>query len=315
MHDWTRTSSITIPILPDADGFLGRECPIPECQRYFKVTLGTGVQGIESCYCPYCGHRGTHDTFYTAEQVEYAQSVALNQISGAFLRDLKRLERRPRRRGGLIDISFKVKGHPTRIRHYAEHELETTVVCERCTLRYAVYGVFAFCPDCGAHNSLQILEKNLELADKLLTLAETAPPELVESLTNDALENQVAAFDGFGREACRVYAANAADPSKADGISFQNLPKARERVKTLFGVDLAAALSPGEWATVCRSFQKRHVLAHSMGVVDAAYLAATKDPHAVVGRKIKVERNEVESLGRALRALGTHLVDSLDAKR
>ena len=275
------------------------------------MTPGTGLEGVADCHCPYCGHRGAHNTSFTAEQVEYAQSVALNQISGAFLRDLKRLERRPRRRGGLIDISFKVKGHPTRIRHYAEHELETTVVCERCTLRYAVYGVFAFCPDCGSHNSLQILEKNLELADKLLALAEASPPELIESLTNDALENQVAAFDGFGRETCRVYAAKAADPSKVDGMSFQNLPKARERAKILFGVDLAAALSPAEWEAVCRSFQKRHVLAHTMGVVDAAYLAATKDPGAVVGRKIKVERGEVQALGRALRALGTHLVDSL----
>lgn len=313
MHNEAR-SSITVSLDPDADGFLGRECPVAECQQYFKVTPGTGLEGISDCYCPYCGHHGAHNVFFTAEQVEYAQSVALNQISGAFLRDLKRLERRPRRRRGMIDISFKVTGHPTRIHHYAEHELETTVVCERCTLRYAVYGVFAFCPDCGSHNSLQILKKNLELADKLLALVETAPPELIESLTNDALENQVAAFDGFGRETCRVYAAKATDPSKTEGISFQNLPKAQERVKALFGVDLAAAVPPGEWEIVCHSFQKRHLLAHRMGVVDAAYIAVTHDPQAVLGRKIKVERGEVDFLGQSLRALGTHLVDALNAK-
>jgi hypothetical protein len=314
MGDWTKSSSIAVPILPDAEGFLGRECPVPECQLYFKVTPGTGLQGVATCYCPYCGHRGEHDTFFTKEQVEYGQSVAFNQLSGAFLRDLKRLERKPRRRGGLIDISFKVKGRPAPIRHYHEHELETTVVCERCTLRYAVYGVFAFCPDCGAHNSLQILDKNLELADKLLALAETAPAELAEQLINDALENQVAAFDGFGREACRVHAAKASDPSQVEGISFQNLTKARERVRKLFQMDVTAAMSPAEWDVVCRSFQKRHLLAHRMGVVDAAYLAATNDPQAVLGRKIKVERGEVESLGRSLRALGTHLVDALNAK-
>jgi hypothetical protein len=314
MDDWTRGSSITVPILPDADGFLGRECPVAECEQYFKVTPGTGLQGVASCYCPYCGHRGGHDTFFTKEQVEYAQSVAFNRFSGAFLRDLKRLETRPRRRRGLIDISFKVSGRPAPIRHYHEYELETTVVCERCTLRYAVYGVFAFCPDCGAHNSLQILEKNLELADKLLALVEAAPAELVEQLINDALENQVAAFDGFGREACRVQAAKATDPSKVEGLSFQNLTKARERVRKLFRVDLAAAVSPAEWDTVCRSFQKRHLFAHRMGVVDAAYLAATHDPRAVLGRKLKVERGEVESLGQSLRTLGTHLVDALSAK-
>jgi len=131
---------------------------------------------------------------------------------------------------------------------------------------------------------------------------------------HDALENQVAAFDGFGREACRVHAAQASDPSKVEGISFQNLTKARERLRQLFQVDLAATVSPAEWDDVCRSFQKRHLLAHRMGVIDAAYLAATHDPQAVLGRKIKVERDEVESLGKSLRALGTHLVDALSAK-
>ena len=43
-----------------------------------------------------------------------------------------------------------------------EKQLETEVVCVNCTLRYSVYGVFAFCPDCGQHNSLQILDKNLD---------------------------------------------------------------------------------------------------------------------------------------------------------
>ena len=164
------------------------------------------------------------------------------------------------------------------------------------------------------HNSLQILEKNLDLADKLLGLVESAPDELAEQLINDALENQVAAFDGFGREACRVYTANATDPSKVEAISFQNLTKAKERVKKLFEADLAAAVPPAEWDAVCRSFQKRHLLAHRMGVVDAAYLAATHDPQAVLGRKIKVEQGEVEALGQALRTLGAHLVDALGAK-
>ena len=28
---------------------------------------------------------------------------------------------------------------------------------------YAIYGVFSFCPDCGSHNSLRILRKNIEV--------------------------------------------------------------------------------------------------------------------------------------------------------
>jgi hypothetical protein len=43
-----------------------------------------------------------------------------------------------------------------------DSERETALTCERCTLQYTIYGVFAFCPDCAAHNSLQILKKNFE---------------------------------------------------------------------------------------------------------------------------------------------------------
>ena len=56
------------------------------------------------------------------------------------------------------------------IRYYRESQLETEVVCANCTLRYSVYGVFAFCPDCGQHNSLQILGKSLEMVGKILEM-------------------------------------------------------------------------------------------------------------------------------------------------
>ncbi len=76
----------------------------------------------------------------------------------------------------------------------------------------------------------------------------------------------------------------------------------------------------------CRIFQKRHLLAHKMGVIDAEYvqkaishasprlrvdrrqcLASRNDPGAVVGRRIRVTSDEVahaiglvETLGQGL---------------
>jgi len=98
---------------------------------------------------------------------------------------------------------MKVKSStPHPISYYREKKLETEVVCDNCTLRYAIYGVFGWCPDCGTHNSFQILTKNLELAKKELALAEKAEKDLAEHLIGDALENVVSAFDGFGRQLC-----------------------------------------------------------------------------------------------------------------
>ena len=104
-------------------------------------------------------------------------------------------------RGALgIGMSLKVEGRPHPIKHYRESQLETEVVCDHCSLRYAIYGVFAYCPDCGRHNSRQILDKNLELAGKQLYLAASVERELSAHLVADALENVVSAFDVFGRE-------------------------------------------------------------------------------------------------------------------
>jgi hypothetical protein len=302
---------IAVSIPNDEAGYLGRECP--KCESYFKVTPGTGITtGNPPCHCPYCGEVGSPDVFWTKGKIEYARSVALNKITGAVLKDLKKLEFDIKPRGAFgIGASMKVEGCPHPIRYYHEPRLETEVVCDGCALRYAIYGVFAYCPDCGQHNSLQILEKNLELAGKQLALAANLDGDLSAQLVADALENGVSAFDGFGREVCRVHAGKASNPAKAEGISFQNLTGAQKNVQALFGVNLAAGLPPDEWDALCRSFQKRHLLAHSMGIVDEDYLKKTGDSQARVGRKVSILPDEVKVMLGLTRKLGAHLAASL----
>lgn len=307
-------NQFSIPIPRDENGYLGRECP--ECERYFKITPGTGLTGDDlPCHCPYCGHSAPQDQFFTKAQIEYAKSVAINKVTGAVIKDLKSLEFNHRPKGPFgIGFSMKVEGRPRPIRHYSDLELEEEVVCDHCTLRYTVYGTFAFCPDCGQHNSLQILEKNLAVAQKQLDLAASVDGDLSAQLVADALENCVSAFDGFGREACRVSFSKASDPTKASAISFQNLAGAQKNVLALFGVDITAALSATDWTFACRCFQKRHLLAHKMGIVDDAYIKATSDGHATVGRKISIRPEEVVALVTAIQTLGEFLMTEFAKK-
>ncbi len=207
---------------------------------------------------------------------------------------------------------MKVKrGRPIPIRHYREETLETSVVCDTCTLRYAIYGVFAFCPDCATHNSLQILKKNLELAQKELDLAATLEGDISRHLIEDALENAVSALDGFGRETCRIRASKSSDPQKAENISFQNIDRAQQKVRTLFGVDFASTLNSNQWDSLFRAFMKRHVLAHRMGVVDQKYINETNDTRAVVGRKVPITASEVAEILDLVREIGKNLSDKL----
>ena len=295
---------IEVPLSADSDGFLGRECPIESCLGYFKITPGTGIKGPAPCHCPYCGHSGPQDTFFTQEQLEYARSVALRRITDAIHADLKALEFDHKPSGPFgIGISMKVTSSaPYPISYYREKELETEVICDQCTLRYAIYGVFGWCPDCGSHNSLQILSKNLEIAGKELKLAEAAEADLAEYLVGDALENIVSAFDGFGREVCRQRGAD---------IHFQNIGGARKKVQDQFGFDFADPIAADEWDAACRLFQKRHLLAHRMGVVDADYVQRANDPSAVIGRRIRVSRDEVSSAMIIIDKLGPRLFEGI----
>jgi len=299
-------SSISIPIEPDAEGYIGRECPQEDCLGYFKVRPGTGILEPAPCHCPYCGHVGDGNTFYTREQIEYAKSVAFRRIADAFHQDLKGLEfeRKPQ---GAFGIGFSLKverSSPVPIRHYREKQLETKIICDGCTLDYTIYGVFGWCPDCGAHNSFQILTKNLELARRQLALAKDVDHDLAEHLIGDALENVVSAFDGFGRELCS---------QRGLDIRFQNIEAARKKVIAAKGSDFADSISSDDWEAVCRVFQKRHVLSHKMGVMDEEYVQKVRDPTAIAGRRVKIIPDEVARAASLCEKLGKRLFDILFA--
>ena len=286
--------------------------PNTDCEGYFKIVSGTGLEGDGlPCHCPYCGHTAGHDEFWTQEQIRYAKSVAMRRISDAIRKDLKSLEFSQKPRGPLgIGLSMKVKtGPPLPIHHYREKELETTVVCTNCTLRYAVYGAFAFCPDCGQHNSQQILGANLEVVRKMLDLAESHDNDLRIKLIENALEDCVSAFDAFGRELCRVHADRTSNPATMNRMRFQNLVHARAELQTI-GVEMTAAIMTDAWEQALLLFQKRHLMAHKLGVADQEYVNRSGDRNAVPGRKVRVGSDEVTELRETL----WRVADSLTAQ-
>lgn len=282
---------ISVKIEPDADGYTGRECPT--CEKYFKIKFGTGLPGDPDCHCPYCNHTGPQKEFWTKQQIDYAQSIAMHQLSGQFLAQLKKLERRPDPRA-MISIGFKVKGSPTPIAYYREDELEERVTCSACTMEYTIYGAFGFCPDCGVHNSLQIVGANFDLVLRALDLAKAAPVELAAKLIDNALEDAVSCFDGFGREYC------ATQPFK---VSFQSIEGAKDKLLRETGFDLAASLDASAWGFVKEQFQKRHLLAHKLGIIDADYVGKTGCAQSLLGRKVTITDCDVRVLVAHLRTL------------
>jgi hypothetical protein len=303
---------IQVSLLTDEEGFTGRQCPNADCRGYFKVTFGTGLKGENlPCHCPYCGHTTSQSDFFTSDQAEYLKSVIGREYMKALHQDMKGMEFEIKSKGPFgIGMSMKLEPlHLQPVHWYREKKLETHIECSNCTLKYAVYGVFAFCPDCGQHNSLQILDKNLELAIKMLDMAATAEADVAKQLIENALEDCVSSFDGFGREICRVHAKKSTDPAKAEKMSFQNLDGAKQNLIDLFGIYLAAGLAVEEWKATVRGFRKRHLLSHKMGVVDDEYIRKSGDARAIVGRKVFIGSDEVRELSQLLNKLAQSIAE------
>ena len=308
---------ISISLPKDPSGHIGRECPNHNCEGYFKIVPGTGLKNAtQTCHCPYCGHTANSDNFHTKEQIEYAKSVAMQQVIGAVRKDLKNMfNSRPR--GGLISIEVKTASKLPPVRYYREKSLETDIECAGCTLKYSVFGVFAFCPDCRLHNSLQILETNLELIGKMIDLAGSSGNDLAERLLENALEDCVSSFDGFGREISKVNITLASDQSRASKLSFQNIDSVKNNLSSVFELNLESSLTDDEWALISKGFQKRHLISHKMGIIDDEYIRKSGDKIAVAGRKIRVSEDEVRQLVQLVsvlaKSLSTEMIKLRDA--
>lgn len=289
-------NQMNISIPTDENGYLGRECPEESCEGYFKIKPGTGLPSATDCICPYCGTKKHTSHFHTKDQVEYATSMAFRAITEAVTKDLKKMEFSSKPRGAFgIGISLTVKpGNLPQIYRYQEQALETYIECSECTLNYSVFGVFAYCPDCGLHNSLQTLKKNYEVVLKMLELSTTVEGDLRNHLVENALEDCVSAFDGFGRSLVAAHSKN--NGNQNVDIRFQNLEAGLKKVETLLSISLSSVLSHPSFSRVTLSFQKRHLISHKMGVIDNDYIAKSGDQGAILGRKIHISTDEVRSL-------------------
>ena len=98
-------------------------------------------------------------------------------------------------------------------------------------------------------------------------------------------------------------------------MSCQNLESLKSRVLKLFENDLDSPFSADEWRALVQGFQKRHLIAHRMGVIDQAYIDATGDLGAVVGRKVYLDSVEVAHLLLLIRRIGRHIRNFLRAER
>lgn len=306
----SETFDVSVPIRPDEEGMIGRECPQAGCEKYFKVKGGTGINNNPVMYCPYCCYKGTPREFFTKEQIEYAKSIALRHITDMIGKEFKKLERYSFK-GSFLSMSIKFQATPAPIRYYAEKQLQENVLCENCGCEYAIYGMFAICPDCGEHNLFQIFAKNLNLVKKQVELEgelyskfgennraeiDSLMKDIGIKLVENACEDTVTVFESFFKKAYKINKHKVADPSLAlQGNPFQSLDRTKDIFFVQFGLDIFSGLAADDIDKLYLLFNKRHVLIHNLGVIDQKFLTNTGFRQNILNHKVDITKDEVIS--------------------
>ena len=290
---------------------MGRECPSEECGRYFKLKPGTGLP-IDECSCPYCGTKGGSSDFFTEDQLRYAQTYGakkiLEPILSKFAQDIEQMNRG--QRGGLIRLEFSVNRKGIRVHNYVEKHLETEVTCDHCGLEFAVYGVFASCPDCRRLNALRVCLASLATTKKKLTLSkdQTLDADLRRDLLRDGLGGAIGAFDAFGK-ALRVRRTSINPKAKPN--LFQDIEALHGELKATGMPGIEQLIGTKNWEEMKWFFQARHIYTHNAGVVDARFVAKQPAYANMLGRILPLDaeliRKSIDSLGVLARDLDARI--------
>lgn len=213
-------------------------------------------------------------------------------------------------RGSFIRMKLDYRPAWIPISHYEEKEVQTNVTCDHCGLDFAIFGVFATCPDCGRLNALRVFTESLRAVIKRLALLDTPHgAELAEEILDDALDGAVSAFDGVGKEIARRYPHMLALRPRN---LFQNLPALGIALEDAIGSNLQEILGKEQHDFLVRMFNVRHIYEHNMGVIDDDFIRRVPRAAHLIGQKYELRRAEVEEFLEAIAGVPDILLRRLE---
>ena len=179
--------------------------------------------------------------------------------------------------------------------------MELKITCEKCNARFSVIGSAYFCPSCG-HNSVErtfddsikkILSKieNAEIIRKAFAdIGKKDEGEVtIRSLIESALSDGVTAYQRLDE---KLYEKIPAAP-KAPFNAFQRLDDGSKLWKRACGKGYEDWLNKIEVDDLKILFQKRHILVHNEGIVDAKYIKRSGDMTYKVGQRVVVTELDI----------------------
>ncbi|QIG94465.1 MULTISPECIES: hypothetical protein [Bradyrhizobium] len=318
-------TKISVPVSSegDVDGYWDRQCPATECEFLFKVHENDwrDIVRDEAVWCPFCGREAASDSWWTHEQIEKAKEAAFaevkHRVNSAMVRDAKRFNRKQPRRS-FISMSLQVDAKPKEIvlPAAATDPMQLKIKCPQYSCRYAVIGSAYFCPACGHNAADLVFTQSLgtirATLDNLSAIAASLPDRdsaenTLRMLTEDSLQRLVTAFQRFAEA---LYDKKPGQPKLRRNV-FQNLEEGSRHWQSTFGNGYDVYLSPEELAKLNRGFQQRHLLAHREGLVDADYVAKTRDTNYREGQRLVIREAAVRECLALVEKLGAGLTSDV----
>jgi hypothetical protein len=184
----TVTMHVTLPA--DDAGYLGRQCP--SCRRIFRMHVADyhALPDEQRLTCPYCCAEEIHGEFMTDQQKnrtmaaagEYAQQLAAGELDEMF----SDLARRVNSRRGAVRIEYsgssKRPVQPRPLPLIVEEAPIRERTCDRCGIRYAVFGDHVACPVCGPHPPRTVATDAFDAQESVLFVVDHVPAEVLDQL-------------------------------------------------------------------------------------------------------------------------------------
>ena len=296
---------IPVSVPTDAEGYFDRECPSGECLFQFKIHEEDWLNIVrdEEVFCPFCGHNAASDQWFTQEQLKYVENAVMSHIhqrvGRAMERDAGRWNQQ-QSRDSFFSITMKVDNRPQHVSlpPAAAKPMQLKITCTECACRYAVIGAAFFCPACGHNAAELVFGQSLNgvrgalsvLAEVHAAVADRDTAEtMVRLIIENGLQNAVTAFQRYVEA---LYARLPNSPAVRRNV-FQNLTEGSNLWYATTGKQYSDYLGPDDLTALQRAFQRRHLLAHTQGIVDQDYISRTSDPDYRLGQRVVVRASAV----------------------
>lgn len=291
-----RFEYIPVFMLADKEGYYSRKCPV--CNKLFR----TKTASVK--ICPYCGITNLPQSFITEEQENYIKDYTKVYLDSLKIKQDIVFD---------LDLLNEIDDMSKQKYYFYEKKQQTTFKCSKCGLETNIIGLYAYCPVCARRNSLQILNKQLELLQNRIDNPRYTADEREErdEEWREITKQCVSSFEAFARDIINeIKMIIPMLPSRKkmfEKISFHNPTLASEKLEKYFGINIFDGIGKNDKIFIHKHFLRRHIYEHCGGIADQEYILKAKEKSLKVGQLIREKRSNLSRLIYLVKRMASNL--------